>query len=69
MALAVAAVVLLTGGSDGSDAPSLRDQYGGHGGAPMVKTGAVGRVALDGRWRVALDPQATGERRGFASGR
>lgn len=69
VALVIAAVVLLGGGSGSPDAPSVREQYGGHGGAPMVKTGAVGRVALDGRWRVELDPAATGERRGFASGR
>ena len=64
VALIAAGALLLSAGE-----PSVREQYGGHGGAPQVKTGAVGRLALDGRWTVATDPQATGERRGFASGR
>ena len=62
-AVALLSVVLgtawfaLAGGEDPE--PSLREQYGGHGGTPAAKTGAVGRVALDGRWGVALDPSGT----------
>lgn len=68
LALAAAAALLL-GLVGGEERPSLREQYGGHGGAPQIRTGAAGRVALDGRWTVALDPRGTGERRGFAHGR
>lgn len=66
--LALVAVVAI-GLAGGEEAPSLREQYGGHGGAPAAKTGAAGRVALDGRWAVALDPADEGARRGFSSGR
>jgi hypothetical protein len=64
LALVVAGALVLAGG----DEPSVREQYGGHGGTPQVRTGAAGRVALDGRWTVATDPQGTGGRRGFAKG-
>lgn len=50
------------------DDPSHRAQYGGHGGDPSVRTGSVGRLALDGRWRVALDPQDRGGRRKWHRG-
>jgi hypothetical protein len=66
--VALVAVVAVAAGG-GEDAPSLREQYGGHGGTPAVRTGAVGRVVLDGRWAVADDPSAAGDRRGFARGR
>jgi hypothetical protein len=64
----VAGVSVALGGAP-DDKPSLREQYGGHGGTPAVRTGSVGRVALDGRWAVAMDPSAEGDRRGFARGR
>ena len=57
IAVVAAAWMVVAGGTDPE--PSLREQYGGHGGTPAVKTGAVGRVALDGRWGVALDPAGT----------
>jgi hypothetical protein len=58
LALVGAIWLVLGGGGDGAQ-PSVREQYGGHGGAPASKTGAVGRVALDGRWGVAMDPSGT----------
>lgn len=61
----VVAILLLLGGGD----PSLREQYGGHGGTPNVTTGNTGRVALDGTWNVANDPQAAGTGKGFQAGR
>lgn len=63
LALVVAGALVLGGGE-----PSAREQYGGHGGKPQVATGAVGRVALDGKWTVANDPSGAGERRGFPRG-
>jgi hypothetical protein len=39
-----------------------------HGGAPANRTGATGRVALDGTWWTRADPAAAGERRGWARG-
>ena len=66
----VPAAVALAGFGGGGESPAeVREQYGGHGGAPQVKTGAAGRLALDGRWRVALDPQATGTARNWQRGR
>jgi beta-galactosidase/beta-glucuronidase len=64
-AVLVGIVMLLFGGGD----PTLREQYGGHGGTPNVKTGNTGRIALDGRWTVANDPQATGTGKDFQAGK
>jgi hypothetical protein len=70
LALAVvAAAALAVLGDNEEDAPSVREQYGGHGGAPAIKTGSALRLALDGRWRVATDPRATGQDRGYHRGR
>jgi len=66
-AVVAAVLVALAGGGD--DAPSLREQYGGHGGAPAARTGAAGRVALDGAWAVVRDPSGRGADRGFHRGR
>lgn len=57
LAVVATAWMVLAGGEEPKQ--SLRQQYGGHGGAPAAKTGAVGRVALDGRWGVAMDPSGT----------
>ena len=57
VAVLATAWLVLAGGDEPT--PSLRQQYGGHGGQPAAKTGAVGRVALDGRWGVAMDPAGT----------
>jgi len=67
-AILAAAGVALVGGAVEPE-PSVREQYGGHGGAPAAKTGAAARLALDGRWRVAMDPAATGHERGYHRGR
>jgi hypothetical protein len=63
------ALAVALGGEDEQREPTLREQYGGHAGRPMSHTGVAGRIALDGRWRVALDPQGTGAQRAFARGR
>ena len=67
IALAAALCAGLAGCGPGDD-PSLREQYGGHGGSPTVHTGAAGRLALDGRWRVALDRSDEGRDRGWQRG-
>ena len=66
--LVVALVALGVLALGGGDEPSLRAQYGGHGGTPAVATGAAGRVALDGRWAMRMDPQDAGARRGWSRG-
>ena len=68
LALVVLAAAALAGCVLGQDDPSVRDRYGGHGGSPMVQTGAAGRLSLDGRWRVALDPSGEGRDRGWQRG-
>ena len=73
-ALALAIAVGLAGavavlGQEETPPPPIRDQYGGHGGTPAARTGATGRLALDGNWAVAMDPGAVGGSRGYASGR
>ena len=57
LALVATAWMVLGGGGDPES--SARAQYGGHGGVPATKTGAAGRVALDGRWGVVLDRAGT----------
>jgi hypothetical protein len=71
LALGVLVLLAAQGLDGGDDAPraAQRDHYGGHGGAPAVRTGPAGRVALDGRWRVTTDPAGTGADRGFHRGR
>ena len=66
LAVAAASGVALVGGSEPE--PTVREQYAGHGGAPAALTGPVSRVALDGRWRVAMDPRGTGQDRGYVRG-
>jgi hypothetical protein len=56
LGLAVLAAVALAGGDDAD----VRDQWGGHGGDPAVRTGDPARVALDGRWWVRDDPKVIG---------
>ena len=69
--LAIALAAALGAGLAGcgpGDESSLRERYGGHGGSPTVQTGAAGRLALDGRWRVALDDGDEGRDRGWQRG-
>lgn len=67
--VALVGVAALAFAEVGEDQPTLREQYGGHGGAPAIKTGDPGRVALDGRWAVISDPSGRGADRGFHRGR
>ena len=67
LAPAVVLPCALAGCGPGDD-PTLRDEYGGHGGSPAVHTGAAGRLALDGRWRVTLDAADEGRRKGWHRG-
>ncbi len=52
---ALVAVAFARGGD-----PDVREQWGGHGGAPAIETGDPARVALDGEWFVREDPRAIG---------
>jgi hypothetical protein len=67
-ALCLAAALAFAGVGDGGSEPAPRVQYGAHAGEPAAYAGAGGRVALDGRWRVAMDPAGTGGARGYATG-
>jgi hypothetical protein len=46
----------------------VREQWGGHGGEPVVRTGDPARVALDGEWFVREDPRAIGTGHGWQNG-
>jgi hypothetical protein len=66
---ALAAVALAGGGAGlGGGEPDVREQWGGHGGPPAVRTGDPARVALDGTWWVREDPRAIGTGHGWQRG-
>ena len=66
--LALVAVAFAGGGIGLGGDPSLREQWGGHGGKPMIRTGDPARVALDGTWFVRDDPRAIGTGHGWQNG-
>jgi beta-galactosidase/beta-glucuronidase len=69
IALGVPALVAVAfaGSGLGGD-PDVREQWGGHGGEPVVRTGDPARVALDGEWFVREDPRAIGTGHGWQNG-
>ena len=59
--------VAFAGSGLGGD-PDVREQWGGHGGEPVVRTGDPARVALDGEWFVREDRRAIGTGHGWQNG-
>jgi hypothetical protein len=67
--LPAAVAVAFAGGSVGlGGEPGVREQWGGHGGAPAIRTGDPARVVLDGEWFVREDPLAIGTGHGWENG-
>jgi Glycosyl hydrolases family 2, TIM barrel domain/Glycosyl hydrolases family 2, sugar binding domain/Glycosyl hydrolases family 2 len=66
--LPAAVAMAFAGGGLGGDEQSVREAWGGHGGAPAIRTGSPERVALDGRWWVRDDPRAIGTGHGWERG-
>ena len=65
---ALVAVAFAGGGVGFGGDPSVREQWGGHGGTPAIRTGDPARVALDGKWFVREDPMAIGTGHGWEKG-
>jgi hypothetical protein len=69
LALGLPALVAVAfAGSGLGGEPDVREQWGGHGGEPVVRTGDPARVALDGEWFVREDPRAIGTGHGWQNG-